>query len=196
MQNHTAELTRQLDRLGVQQVVVTTRPPLEPPEHRIGRHGRVIRVGAGFSAFRQGWSVPAWRAIRRLAIGGGKVDVVHAHLGEDLAIVPLALAAARRHQAKLVLSIHTSLSYTFRAGTSQAVPVALARSTVLKAVGGSLERYGERRADAVVALTGRLARLVQAAGVPPGRVYVIPSGVNRTHFPPLQPKTHTHTHTL
>jgi len=45
MQNHTAELTRALDRRGVVQTVLTTRPPTAPYFQRLGDHARVIRLG-------------------------------------------------------------------------------------------------------------------------------------------------------
>ncbi|HEY0128163.1 MAG TPA: hypothetical protein VGB40_03255, partial [Rubrobacteraceae bacterium] len=45
MQNHTAELTRALDRRGVVQTVLTTRPPTAPLSERLGDHARVIRLG-------------------------------------------------------------------------------------------------------------------------------------------------------
>ena len=42
MQNHTAELTRALDRRGVLQTVVTTRPPTAPLLQRLGDHATVM----------------------------------------------------------------------------------------------------------------------------------------------------------
>lgn len=166
MQNHTAELTRRLDGLGVEQVVVTTRPPGAPAEHVVGQRARVVRVGLPVPAFRQMWSVPALREAWRLA---GSVDLVHAHLAEDLAVVPLALAAARRG-VPLVVTIHTSLSHTLR--------VTNARAVALKALGAPLERWAEHHADAVVTLTPRLARLLEGNGIRPDRLHVIPSGVD------------------
>lgn len=166
MQNHTAELTRRLDGLGVEQVVVTTRPPGAPAEHGVGHRARVVRVGLPVPAFRQMWSVPALREAWRLA---GSVDLVHAHLAEDLAVVPLALAAARRG-VPLVVTIHTSLSHTLR--------VTNARAVALKALGAPLERWAEHHADAVVTLTPRLARLLEGNGIRPDRLHVIPSGVD------------------
>jgi hypothetical protein len=45
MQNHVAELTRCLDRLGVAQLVVTSRLAGPADRARFGAHGRVIRTG-------------------------------------------------------------------------------------------------------------------------------------------------------
>ena len=165
MQNHTAELTRCLDALGVSQVVLTTRPAGAPPEHVVGDAARVVRVGLPVAAFRQVWWLPAARHLRRLARG---VDLVHAHLAEDLAVVPLALAAVRG-RIPLVVTVHTSLRHTLR--------VTGPRSAVLKSLGGLLEQVGERRSAAVLTLTPRLARLLGDRGVDPDRIHVVPSGV-------------------
>src|SRR5919106_4527928 len=53
MQNHTAELTRALDRRGVVQTVLTTRPPTAPYFQRLGDHARAVRVGFPIRRFRQ-----------------------------------------------------------------------------------------------------------------------------------------------
>jgi hypothetical protein len=45
MQNHVAELTRCLDRLGVAQLVVTSRLAGPADTVRFGAHGQVIRAG-------------------------------------------------------------------------------------------------------------------------------------------------------
>jgi glycogen synthase len=166
MQTHTGELTRALDRRGVRQLVVTTRPPGSPRRERFGGNGEVVRLGLPVPWFRQGY---AWPAAWVLARAAPRVDLVHAHLGEDLAVVPLALGAARRGRCPLVLTVHASVRHT--------LTVTGPRSLVLKSVGGWWEQIGERRADAVIVLTPRLARLVCAAGVPQERVHVIPSGV-------------------
>jgi hypothetical protein len=94
--------------------------------------------------------------------------MIHAHLGEDLAIVPLALLAARRHRRPLVLTIHTSVRHT--------LAVTSARSAVLKMVGGRLERRGEQAADAIIALVPRVAALIRADGIATP-IHVVPSGV-------------------
>jgi glycosyltransferase involved in cell wall biosynthesis len=170
MQNHTAELTRSLDALSVSQLVLTTRPPGAPPEHVVGDAARVVRVGLPVAAFRQVWWLPAAQRLRGLARG---VDLVHAHLSEDLAVVPLALAAARG-RVPLVVTVHTSLRHTLRATGP--------RSVVLKSVGALLEQVGERRAAAVLTLTPRLAQLLGDRGVDSDRIHVVPSGVRPALF--------------
>lgn len=182
MQNHTAELTRSLDALGVSQLVLTTRPPGAPTEHRVGDAARVVRVGLPMAACRQMWWLPAARRLRGLARG---VDLVHAHLAEDLAVVPLALAAAAaRGRVPLVVTVHTSLRHTLQ--------VTGPRSVLLKSVGGLLEQVGERRAAAVLALTPRLARLLGDQGVDADRIHVIPSGVRPALFAADRPDPFPH----
>ena len=166
MQNHTASLTRALDALGVVQDVVTTRPPGAPARHEVGRRATVHRLGLPVPALRQLYGVPATVLVDRLA---GRAQLLHAHLGEDLAIVPIAMAAARRHRIPWVLTIHASLTHTV-AGSG-------ARNLLLRRLGGRLERLGTHHADAVIALTPRLARLLATDGVDEQRVHVIPSGV-------------------
>ncbi len=85
MQNHTAELTRALDRRSVAQTVVTTRPPTAPHLQRLGNHACVIRLGLPVRCFRQLYGPQAAILAPILAM---RTDVVHVHLGEDLASSP------------------------------------------------------------------------------------------------------------
>ena len=165
MQTHTYELSRALDLLGIQQTIVTTRPPTAPREEALGTYGRVIRLGLPIPRFRQFYS---WQAARLVPGLAADADMIHAHLGEDLAIVPLALRAARRHGQPLVLTIHTSVRHT--------LAVTSARSAVLKTVGGRLERRGEQAAHAIIALVPRVAALIRADGIATP-IHVVPSGV-------------------
>jgi glycogen synthase len=165
MQTHTYELSRSLDLLGIQQTIVTTRPPTAPREEALGTYGRVIRLGLPIPQCRQFYSWQATRLLPRLA---ADTDMIHAHLGEDLAIVPLALRAARRHRRPLVLTIHTSVRHT--------LAVTSTRSAVLKMVGGRLERRGAQAADAIIALVPRVAALIRADGIATP-IHVVPSGV-------------------
>src|SRR2546423_9320238 len=63
MQNHAAELTRCLDRLGVGQLVVTSRLAGPADTVRFGAHGQVIRAGLRGPVLRQGWGPPAGRPL-------------------------------------------------------------------------------------------------------------------------------------
>jgi len=176
MQNHTFELTKALDDMGVVQTVVTTRPPGAGRVESVGSRARVHRVGMPIRRFRQLYSLPASRLVPRLA---RDADVVHVHLGEDLAALPLGLCASRRRGLPLVVTVHCSLRHTLL--------ISDARSALLKVVGGQIESAGTRSADAVIVLTHRLARLLERADVPPARIHVIPTGVDRDLFGPGKP---------
>jgi glycogen(starch) synthase len=171
MQNHTAELTRALDRRGVVQTVLTTRPPTAPYFQRFGEHTRVIRVGLPLRRFRQLYALQGAIIAPILAL---RADVVHVHLGEDLAVLPVGAAAARFHHLPLVLTIHMSLRH----------PLAVSdlRSSVLKTLGGPIERWGEHSAEAVLVITPRLHRLLLSEGVEEDRLHLIPPGVNTSLF--------------
>ena len=171
MQNHTAELTRALDRRGVVQTVLTTRPPTAPYFQRLGDHARVIRLGLPIRRFRQ---LYAPQAAILAPILAARADVVHVHLGEDLAVLPIGAAAARLHRLPLVLTIHTSLRHT--------LAVSDLRSALLKTIGGLIERWGEHSAEAVLVITPRLLRLLLSDGVDENRVHLIPPGVDPSLF--------------
>lgn len=166
MQNHTAALTRELDRIGVRQTVITTRPPTAAAEEALGRSTRVLRVGLPVPVMRQGWG---WQAAVRASTLPAAADVVHAHLGADLALLPLAVATARRHDCPLVVTVHLSMRHTLRATDPG--------RGLLHIVGGRLEPWGLARAAAVITLTQRLAGLLVAEGLAAERLHVIPSGV-------------------
>jgi glycogen(starch) synthase len=169
MQNHVAELTRCLDRLGVAQVVVTSRQAGPADRARFGVNGQVIRAGWPVPVLRQGWAVPAVRHVL-----GGRVDLVHVHCGEDLAVLPLACLAARRHGCPLVATMHISVRHAMRPVT--------ARGVLLRAGGSVMERWLLPAADAVIALTPSTARLLRADGIPDGRVHIIPPGYDPALF--------------
>src|SRR5215213_8883123 len=171
MQNHTAELTRALDRRGVVQTVLTTRPPTAPYFQRLGNHARLIRVGIPLRLFRQLYGPQAAILAPILA---ARADVVHVHLGEDLTVLPVGAAAARLHRLPLVLTIHTSLRHT--------LALSDCRSAVLKTLGGPIERWGEHSAEAVLVITPRLRRLLVSDGVDENRVHLIPPGVKASLF--------------
>jgi glycogen synthase len=171
MQNHTRCLTGELDRRGVRQDVVTTRRPGAPRRERLGRHATIHRLGLPVATARQLYAPFAAVELARLC---GDAHLLHAHLGEDLAVVPLALGAARRAQIPLVLTVHMSLAHTLDCPGP--------RARLLRAVGGRLEAHGVRRADAAITLTRRLAAVLEAHGTPRDHVHVIPSGVRPAEF--------------
>ena len=164
MQNHTAALSRCLDRLGLRQTVVTSRLAATTGRRPLGDHGAVHRVGVRTTRLRQLWAAAA--LLRVLRVRG--VDVVHAHQGEDIAVLLLGLLAAAVHRCPLVVTVHCSVSHTLT-GPGW-------RARLVRRLGGTVERRVLRRAAAVLVLVPRTAELVVADGVPAGRVYVLPSG--------------------
>jgi len=171
MQNHTGQLSAELDRLGVAQTIVTAYRPGVARAEPLGGCGRVLRVGIRTRRLRQGYGPAAARA---LGVLPGPFDLVHAHLGEDAAVLSVALAAARRWETPLVVTVHLSPRHT--------LAVNGLRSVFLRMVGGTMEQLAIRRAAAVITLTERLAAAACASGVAADRVHVIPSGVRPALF--------------
>jgi glycogen(starch) synthase len=171
MQSHTGQLTRALDALGVRQDVVTHRPPGAPRRQRVGAQAVVHRVGLPVPWARQLYCAPASVAAGRLA---PRADLVHAHVGEDFAVLPIALGAARGAGIPLVVTVHCSLRHTLSAPG--------ARAWLLRTVGGRVEAAITGRAEMVIALTPRLAALMTGDGAAPERVRVIGSGVAAAAF--------------
>jgi len=175
MQNHTAELTRCLDRLGVRQVVLTSRLAAPAGRTRFGARAVVIRTGVAMPVLRQAWAPLALP----YALGSRGADVVHVHCGEDLAALPLALLAGARHGCPVVVTLHLSVAHGLR--------VTSVRSALLRAAGGTIERALLPAAAAVIALTPSTARLLHRDGLPPGRVHVIPPGYDPALFAGRRP---------
>ncbi|MBV9206022.1 MAG: glycosyltransferase [Actinobacteria bacterium] len=176
MQNHTAELTRCLDRMGVRQLVLTSRLHGPAGRARFGRYGQVVRTGLHVPVARQAWAALAAPA----ALGDrGPVSVVHAHCGEDLAVLPLARLAAWRHGCPLVVTEHASVRYTMR--------VTSARTAMLRVAGGFAEGGVLARADTVIALTREAADRLRRDGLPDSRIRVIPPGFDPGLFTEVTP---------
>ncbi len=171
LQNHAAALTRCLDDLGVRQTVVTARLAGAPGSDPVGARAVVVRVGVRVRRARQLWALLAVPHVLR---PGHPVDVVHAHQGEDVGTLLLALLACRVHRAPLVVTLHCSVAHTVTGRD--------ARSRLLRVVGGLVERAAVRRAASVVVLAERTAAQVRADGVPAQRVHVVPSGFEPALF--------------
>jgi glycogen(starch) synthase len=170
MQEHTGSLTRALADRGVVQVVLTTRPPSAPWIERIAPGATVVRVALPVRRPRQLYSLPAATLAPLL---GSHADLIHAHLGEDLAILPLAALAALPRRLAVVVTVHCSLSHTLAVGD--------ARSALLHVLGGAIERWGERRAAATIVMTERLAQRL-ADDPRAGEVRVINRGIDHRAF--------------
>lgn len=162
MQNHTAELTRSLARLGVEQRVLTSRLGGRRSTTTADRV-TVVRTGLPVRGARQLWAVEA--AARALA-SSADLALVHAHQGEDLAVLPLAELVARLAGVPLVVTLHCSVGRTLDRAARRPLSV----------LGPGIERRALRRADAVLVLTPSAARTAVADGVDPARVHVLPSG--------------------
>lgn len=171
MQNHVANLTRALDRQGVAQTVLTSRAPTAPLAQRIGERGLVLRPGLAVARAR---GVYALGAAVIAPVVARRADVVHAHVTIDLGLVPVAAAVARLHRLPLVVTVHTSLRHSLE--------VTDARTRRIQRWGGAVEHWVERRADAVIALAPRLRDRLTGDGIAPGKVHVIPSGVDPRRF--------------
>ncbi len=76
MQNHTAELTRCLDRMGVRQLVLTSRLDGPPGRAGFGRYGQVVRTGLRTPLVRQAWAPQAARLVAS-RVGGIPALVDH-----------------------------------------------------------------------------------------------------------------------
>ncbi len=59
MHNHTAELSRQLDRMGARQLILTSRLDGPPGRTGLGQRGQVVRTGVDTRLARQGWALLA-----------------------------------------------------------------------------------------------------------------------------------------
>ena len=166
MQEHTGSLTRALDRRGVVQIVLTARPPTAPWVQRLSPRATVVRVSLPVARPRRGYALPAAVLAPLLA---RRADVVHVHLGEDLAILPLATLAARARRLPTVVTIHCSLTHSLQGSGP--------RATILRTLGGRLERRAVRRAAATLVYTERIAGLLTEDGG--GSVQVMRRGIDR-----------------
>jgi glycogen(starch) synthase len=172
MQNHTAALTRALDRVGVRQLVVTSRLGGPTGCRPFGAAATVCRRGVPVRQLRQLWAADA---ARRLTLGRpGPFDVVHAHQGEDVALLPLAVAAARRFRCPLVVTVHCSVRHTLEPVTP--------RNRAVKALGSPVEGWALGRADRIITLTRAAAERLVDDGVEAELVSVIPSGFEAPLF--------------
>lgn len=171
LQTHAAALTRCLDQVGVRQLVLTSRLAAAAGATALSAGVTVRRTGMRTRWLRQLWALGALPALLR---PGQRVDLVHAHQGEDIAVLVLAALARRVHGCPLVVTVHCSVAHTLRA--------VRARTLALRWVGGWVEQRLLPGADAVIVLTEAAAAAVVAAGVPADRVRVIPSGADPALF--------------
>ena len=173
MQNHTAALTRCLDARGLEQTVLTSRLAAPTGSTRWGNYAVVRRTGLRTARLRQLWALGALPHVLSSRVGR-RVDLVHAHQGEDIATLALGLLAATVHRCPLVVTLHCSVRHTFTGGSPKA--------RFLRLVGGAVERAAVRRAAAVIVLVPRTAELLREDGVAEEKVHVLPSGFEPALF--------------
>src|SRR5262245_33141953 len=165
MQVHAARLTAGLDRLGVEQTVLTAHRRGAPRAESIGERSSIVRVGVPIRRFRQLYgpagACEVWRH--------PAVDIVHVHLGEDLAVAPLARWAAMRARAPLVATVHCNVERTLESHD--------ARSAFLRSAGGRLHGWLLKRATQILTVSERTAAQLIASGLAPERVRVVPLGI-------------------
>jgi glycosyltransferase involved in cell wall biosynthesis len=170
MQTHTAALTRVLDLRGVEQTVLTTRPPGTRHTEQRGGAIQVRRIGAPVPWLRQGFAAAA---AATLPSSLPWYDVVHVHVGEDPGVLALA-AGLVRSRTPVVMTLHSSLRHTV-------TPHGL-RSRLAIAAGGRLEALVKQRVGALITLTGAAAAAAVDDGADATRVHVIPSGFEESRF--------------
>jgi glycosyltransferase involved in cell wall biosynthesis len=169
MQIHTAQLTRGLDALGIPQTVVTAFRPRAPRVEPVGERSTLLRVGFPVRRFRQMYAAAAIPAIAARRFG-----LVHAHVGEDLAIAPLARWAATRAGVPLIVTMHCSMRHTL-------VPRG-ARGALLHTVGARLEDGLLGAAAEILVLTETTADALAAHGIARAQIHVCPLGVDLGRF--------------
>src|SRR3954452_23861142 len=165
MQTHTAALSRCLGALGIRQTVLTARLAASPGVSRLAGRGTVRRLGVGLPWLRQLWALAA---LPHVLAAPRPVDLVHAHQGEDVATLLLALVARVVHRCPLVVTLHCSVRHTVTGRSLKA--------RVLRLLGGAVEQSALRRPSAVITLVPHTATLVREDGIPADRVHVLPSG--------------------
>lgn len=192
MQVQIAQITEELDALGVRQVVVLPRRPGLPPQMRIGEHSmlRLLRLpvvplrtrSKGYAGLLVSWclAVTVWCAIRRIRNQRHDIALIHVHCSELPWTFILAVIAERLLRRPLVLTTHCSAIATFH-------PETLAGRMLIRPARAA-ERFAVRRAAAVIVLTDRIRATYLGEGlVSPDRVHVIPDGVRLSQFRPKAP---------
>ncbi len=109
--------------------------------------------------------------------------LLEAALAAGLSARPLTLAALRREARKCgLVHCHDARSHTLAALLSTA-PVVVSRRVDFPVKTHWFSRWKYRRAALFLAVSDSVRRRLEAAGVPPGKIEVVPDGV------PLPPRT-------
>jgi glycosyltransferase involved in cell wall biosynthesis len=176
---HIEELIAALRRLG-HEVVVVAPPAMDGAEFGddAGLVATLKRMlpHALYELLEVGYSAVAYRRLRRAYLEH-RPDVLY----ERYNLFLLAgVWLKRRYGIKLLLEVNAPLAEERRKHDGLA----------LSGFARRCEAATWRAADHVLAVTGELKRMIEAAGVPAERVAVIPNGVDRVRFaPPYDLKT-------
>lgn len=169
---HVEEMVRALRGLG-HDVRVCAPSMYEKDTGRGGSPGWVGALKAGlpkavYELAEAGYSTVSYRRLRR-AIADFRPDVIY----ERYALFNLAgVLAARRYRVPLVLEVNA--------------PYAVARRVYgglkLGRLADACESFVWRRATRVLPVTGVLADIIAAAGVPRERMTIIPNAIDPEHY--------------
>jgi glycosyltransferase involved in cell wall biosynthesis len=172
MQSQIYLLTKALAELEVKQEVITIKPPWTKRIENINSV-RINRFGLPIPIRRQLYEIPA--LIQAVHRAKEDFDLVHCHTGEDIAVIPIGLAAAKRAGIPLVLTIHNSWNFTYRATKNT--------QWIRQTLGKEIEILGFRHANVVCTLTNRTAKLFsEKANVDHKKIFVIPDMVDLARF--------------
>ena len=172
MQSQIYLLTKALADLEVKQEVITIKPPWTKRIENINSV-RINRFGLPIPIRRQLYEIPA--LIQAVQRAPEDFDLVHCHSGEDIAVILIGLAAAKRAGIPLVLTIHNSWNFTYRAAKNT--------QRIRQTLGKKIEILGLRHANVICTLTKRTAKLFsEKANVDPQKIFVIPDMVDLTRF--------------
>lgn len=168
MQLQVHLLTKAVSQLGVSQTVITVRPPWTD-RHEESPNLSIHRYGWGIASPRQMYAIPAMRHILRLR--PKSFDLIHCHSAQDIAAIPLAIMAANRVNAPLILSLHSSWQHTYIPDTVY--------GAVRQRIGQRIEKQGLKHASTVIVLTNRMASLlVGERGMASEKIFVLPDAVD------------------
>ncbi|HLX58044.1 MAG TPA: glycosyltransferase family 4 protein [Ktedonobacteraceae bacterium] len=176
MQMQVYLLTEALSRLGVEQEIITVRPPWDAAFEQWD-NVTIRRYGLPIPVDRQLYEAPAFIAALRYASNG--FDLVHIHHGEDIAAIPIGLVAAKHAHIPVIITLHNSWNLTYHRSSPLPGPKEL--------LGRHIEKIGISHADALCALTGRTAKLLASNfNIPASRLFTTPDGIDLSFFRPQQ----------
>ncbi len=187
MQIQIAELTRAVDKLGIDQVVVTTGVPGIEWCYPYGNNTVVQSVrlplppltseSKGLLGLLVSWGVGSllWSIRRRLSRPEERFDLVHCHCSELPWTFIFAPLVARVLKAPLVITVHCSALATVYPETHL--------EKLYYAFGRFAEKNAIRAASRVVTLTDRLRRFYIEAGLAaPEKINIVPDGLHCDKF--------------